>query len=105
MFGLKITQSGMDSQHALTVTAVRCLFCMRLGRDSVELVDGRKRQQTQNVKYFSPSFRKDNFTADVKSQHQEEFEKYSSLGMEEKKRFFDAKKRTQDSMHRYLNAT
>jgi hypothetical protein len=25
--------------------------------------------------------------------------------MEEKKRFFDAKKRTQDSMHRYLNAT
>ncbi|CAK9232473.1 unnamed protein product [Sphagnum troendelagicum] len=25
--------------------------------------------------------------------------------MEENKRFFDAKKRTQDSMHRYLNAT
>jgi len=44
MFGLEITQFGMDSQHASTVTAVRCLFCMRLGRDSVELVDGRKRQ-------------------------------------------------------------
>jgi hypothetical protein len=95
----------MDNQHTLTVTAVCYLFCMRLGRNFVELVDGRKRQRTQNVKYFSPPFRKDNFTAHIKSQHQEEFEKYSSLGMEEKKRFFDAKKRTQDSMHRYLNAT
>jgi hypothetical protein len=43
MFGLEITQSGMDNQHVSTVTAVCCLFCMRLGRDSVELVDGRKR--------------------------------------------------------------
>jgi hypothetical protein len=58
MFGLEITQSGMDSQHASIVTAVRCLFCMRLGRDSIEFVDGRKRQRTQNVKYFSPPFRK-----------------------------------------------
>ncbi|CAK9232475.1 unnamed protein product [Sphagnum troendelagicum] len=67
MFGLEITQSGMDSQHVSTVTAVRCLFCMHLGRDSVELVDGRKHQRTQNVKYFSPPFRKENFTAHVKS--------------------------------------
>jgi hypothetical protein len=67
MFGLDITQSGMDSQHASTVTAVCCLFYMRLGHDSVELVDGCNRQRTQNVKYFSPPFRKDNFTAHVKS--------------------------------------
>jgi hypothetical protein len=26
MFGLEITQSEMDSQHASTVTAVHCLF-------------------------------------------------------------------------------
>ncbi|CAK9869100.1 unnamed protein product [Sphagnum jensenii] len=67
MFRLEIMQSGMDSQHASTMTAIRYLFCMRLGRNSVELVDGRKSQRTQNVKYFSPSFRKDNFTAHVKS--------------------------------------
>ena len=48
IFGLEITQTGADSRvhghKPSVVTAVRCLFCMHLGRDAVELDDGSKRK-------------------------------------------------------------
>jgi hypothetical protein len=90
----------------LVVTFVRCLFCKHLGREALDVDDNsRKRQRTTNVKIFEgPPFRKENFTNHLKSQHMDDFEKYSSLGTEAKK-FFDVKKRMQDSIKRYLNAS
>jgi hypothetical protein len=104
-FGLEITQSLMNSTgNSSVVTSVRCLFCKRLGRKVDD--NSRKRQRTTNVKIFEgPPFRKENFTNHLKSQHADDFEKYSSLGTETKKKFFDVKKRTQDSIKRYLNAS
>ncbi len=108
MFGLEITQSLMSSTgNSSVVTSVRCLFCKRLGREAVDVNDNsRKRQRTTNVKIFEgPPFRKENFTNHLKSQHADDLENYSSLDIEGKKKFFDVKKRTQDSIKRYLNAS
>ncbi|CAK9204871.1 unnamed protein product [Sphagnum troendelagicum] len=93
--------------NSSVVTSVRCLFCKRIGREAVDVDDNsRKRLRTTNVKIFEgPPFRKENFANHFKSQHVDDFEKYSSLSTEGKKKFFDVKKRTQDSIKRYLNAS
>ncbi|KAH9558973.1 hypothetical protein CY35_06G035100 [Sphagnum magellanicum] len=107
-FGLEITQSLMSSTgNSSVVTSVRCLFCKRIGRETVDVDDNsRKRLRTTNVKIFEgPPFRKENFANHLKSQHADDFEKYSSLSTERKKKFFNVNKRTQDSIKRYLNAS
>jgi len=76
------------------VVAVKCLFCMYLGRDNVEkgpLAGGgsRKRARTRTVKYFRAPFRTDNMRAHNESQHSEKWEEYTSLGEDERKVFFD----------------
>ncbi len=38
------------------------------------------------------------------SQHPDDFAEYKALSNQEKKKFFDARKRVQESMHRYLNS-
>ena len=57
-----------------------------------------------NTNYFTAAFCKENFTLLVKLENPADFEKYSSLGLEAKKTFFNVKKHTQDSIHRSLNA-
>jgi hypothetical protein len=93
--------------NSSVVTSVRCLFCKRIGREAVDVDDNsRKRLRTTNVKIFEgPPFHKENFANHLKSQHADDFEKYSSLSTEGKNKFFDVKKRTQDSIKRYLNAS
>jgi len=83
--------------NSSVVTSVRCLFCKRIGREAVDVDDdSRKRLRTTNVKIFEgPPFRKENFANHLKSQHADEG----------KNKFFDVKKRTQDSIKRYLNAS
>jgi len=95
-FGLEITQSTMSG-----VTAVACLFCKRLGRADN---DGRTRKRTTNTKYYEPPFRKENFKRHAEAQHPIEFAEYTALACAQKKTYFDAKKRVQESMHRFLNA-
>jgi len=107
-FGMEITQSLMSSTgNSSVVTSVRCLFCKRIGREAVDVDNNsRKCLRTTNVKIFEgPPFRKENFANHLKSQHADDFEKYSSLSTEGKKKFFDVNKRTQDSIKRYLNAS
>jgi homoserine acetyltransferase len=82
------------------------LFWKRFGR--VNAADdnvSQKRKRTANTKFFTAPFRKENFAQHVRSQHAAQFEEYSALTFEEKKSFFDTKKRVQDSIHRYMNAS
>jgi len=99
-FGLKITQS----KHNSVVTCVVCLFCKRFGRSGATKNDGRERNRTNNTKYWNPSFRKENFVGHLTSQHPDDFAEYKALSNQEKKKFFDARKRVQESMHQYLNS-
>ncbi len=99
-FGLEITQS----EHNSVVTCVVCLFCKQLRRSGATKDDGRERNRTNNTKYWNPSFRKENFASHLTSQHPNDFAEYKALSNQEKKKFFDARKHVQESMHRYLNS-
>jgi hypothetical protein len=99
-FGLEITQS----EHNNVVTCVVCLFCKWLGRSGATEDDGRECNQTSNTKYWNPPFRKENFVGHLTSQHPDDFAEYKALCNQEKKKFFDARKRVRESMHRYLNS-
>jgi hypothetical protein len=99
-FGFEITQS----EHNSVVTCVVCLFCKRVGCFGATKDDGRERNRTSNTKYYNSPFRKENFAGHFTSQHPDDFAEYKVLSNQEKKKFFDAKKRVQESMHRYLNS-
>jgi len=99
-FGFEITQS----EHNSVVTCIVCLFCKRLGRFGATENDGRERNRTNNTKYWNSSFHKENFAGHLTSHHPDDFAEYKALSNQEKKKFFDAKKRVQESMHRYLNS-
>jgi hypothetical protein len=88
-FGLEITQS----EHNSVVTCVVCLFCKRLGRSGATEDDGCERNRTNNTKYWNPPFRKENFVGHLTSQHPDDFAEYKALSNQEKKKFFDARKR------------
>jgi len=85
------------------VTCVVCLFFKRLGRSGITKNDGCKCNRTSNTKYWNPSFR-ENFAGHLTSQHPDDFAEYKALSNQEKKKFFDARKHVQESMHRYLNS-
>jgi hypothetical protein len=105
-FGLEITQSEPKGLLRTVVTGVGCLFCKRFGRvNAADDNESRKRKRTANTKFFTAPFRKENLAVHVRSQHAAHFEEYSALTFEEKKSFFDTKKRVQDSIHRYMNAS
>jgi len=99
-FGLEITQL----EHNSVVICLVCLFCKRLGRSGATKDDGRERNRTSNTKYWNPPFHKENFAGHLTSQHPDDFAEYKALSNQEKKKFFDARKRVQESMHRYLNS-
>ncbi|CAK9863586.1 unnamed protein product [Sphagnum jensenii] len=99
-FGLEITQL----EHNSVVTCIVCLFCKRLGLSGAMEDDGREHNQTSNTKYWNPPFRKENFAGHLTSQHLDDFAEYKALSNQEKKKFFDARKRVQELMHRYLNS-
>ncbi|CAK9220120.1 unnamed protein product [Sphagnum troendelagicum] len=99
-FGLEITQS----EHNSVVTCVVCLFCKRLGRSGATEDNGCECNRTSNTKYSNPPFRKENFASHLTLQHPDDFAEYKAHSNQEKKKFFDARKRVQESMHRYLNS-
>jgi len=86
------------------MTCVVYLFCKWLGRFGATKDDVRERNQTSNTKYWNPLFRKENFANHLTSQHPDDFAEYKVLSNQEKKKFFDSRKRIQESMHRYLNS-
>jgi hypothetical protein len=105
-FGLEITHSEPKGLLRIVVTCVGCLFCKRFWRvNAADDNESRKRKRTANTKFFTAPFRKEKFAQHVRSQLAAQFEEYSALTFEEKKSFFDTKKRVQDSIHRYMNAS
>jgi hypothetical protein len=99
-FGFETAQS----EHNSVVTCVVCLFCKRLGRYCAMEDDGRERNRTSNTKYWNLSFHKENFANHLTLQHFDDFAEYKALSNQEKKKFFDARKHVQESMHPYLNS-
>jgi hypothetical protein len=82
------------------------LFCKRFWCvNAADDNESRKRKRTANTKFFTAPFRIENFAKHVRSQHAAQFEEYSALTFDEKKSFFDTKKRVQGSIHRYMNAS
>jgi len=75
------------------------LFCKRLERSGATEDDGCERNRTSNTKYWNPPFRMDNFASHLTSQHPDDFAEYKAFSNQEKEKFFDAKKRDQESMH------
>jgi hypothetical protein len=75
------------------VTCAVCLFCKRLIRSGATEDDGRERNWTSNTKYWNPPFRKENFAGHLTSQHPDDFVEYKALSNQEKKKFFDVRKR------------
>jgi hypothetical protein len=75
------------------------LFCKRLRRSGTTEDDGCERNQTNNTKYWNLPFRKENFAGHLTSQHLDDFAEYKALNNQEKKKFFNARKRVQESMH------
>lgn len=104
-FGLEITQTEDSGQARSVVTCVGCLFCKIIGRSNAAEDAGRKRQRTNNVKYFNAPFRKENFFTHASMQHSAAFEEYSQLSTARKKTFFGARKRVQNTMHKYMDAS
>lgn len=98
-FGLEITQS-VAKGSSTAVAAVACLFCKRLGRQDAS-ADPRKRKRTDNIKYFGPPYRRENFARHAQTQHAVAFEEYGKLSVDKKETFFHIKKHT-NSMHHYL---
>ncbi|CAM6079954.1 unnamed protein product [Sphagnum tenellum] len=94
-FGFEITQS----EHNSVVTCVVYLFCKLLGHFGATEDDGREFNRTSNTKYWNPLFRKENFANHLTSQHPDDFAEYKTFSNQNKKKFFDARKRVQESMH------
>jgi hypothetical protein len=79
--------SGRDTKSL--VTSVMCRFCACFKR--VEQ-PGAKRQRTENTKYYSTPFRKENYEKHNSNQHPVEWEKYKKVSKEEKMEFFQTMK-------------
>jgi hypothetical protein len=84
-FGLLITSRDTKS----LVTLVMCHFCACFKRIEQP---GAKRQQTENTKYYSTLFHKENYEKHNSSQHPVEWEKYKKASKEEKMEFFETMK-------------
>jgi hypothetical protein len=69
------------------------LCCKWLERSGATEDDGRERNRTNNTKYWIPSFRNENFAGHLTLQHPDDFTEYKALSNQEKKKFFDARKR------------
>jgi hypothetical protein len=73
-FGLKITSRDAGSSQ---VASVICMFCTTFGRD---VNVGAKRKRTDKPKYWQKgSFRTDNYSSHMFSQHTEKWEEYRTL--------------------------
>jgi hypothetical protein len=84
-FGLLITSCDTKS----LVTSVMCHFCVCFKRVKQP---GAKHQQTENTKYYSAPFYKENYEKHNSSQHPVEWEKYKKASKEEKMEFFETMK-------------
>ncbi|CAM6076114.1 unnamed protein product [Sphagnum tenellum] len=84
-FGLLI--SGRDTKSL--VTSVMCRFCACF---KCAEQPGAKRQRTENTKYYSTPFRKENYEKHNSNQHPVEWEKYKKASKEEKMEFFETMK-------------
>jgi hypothetical protein len=62
-----------------------CRFCACFKREEQP---GAKRQRTENTKYYSTPFRKENYEKHNSNQHLVEWEKYKKASKEEKMEFF-----------------
>jgi hypothetical protein len=79
-FGLLI--SGRDTKSL--VTSMMCRFCACFKRAEQP---GAKCQRTENTKYYSTPFRKENYEKHNSNQHLVEWEKYKKASKEEKMDF------------------
>ncbi|KAH8941177.1 hypothetical protein BDL97_14G024200 [Sphagnum fallax] len=84
-FGLLI--SGRDTKSL--VTSMMCRFCACFKRAEQPWA---KRQWTENTKYYSTPFRKENYEKHNSNQHPVEWEKYKKASKEEKMEFFETMK-------------
>ena len=86
-FGLQITGRDAKSQ----VMSVLCRFCTSFKQSEKE---GAKRQCTDNTKYHSAPFCKENYNKHNCTQHSVEWEQYKKASKEEKIHFFNKAKST-----------
>jgi hypothetical protein len=86
-WGVEVTGRCPTTKQAV---AARCKFCVRYGRDSIS-VDGldRKRKRTDKVHTYTAPFTRSKYISHLK-QHNEMFETYVALSIEDKGKFFDA---------------
>lgn len=85
-YGLQI--SGRDRQTNV-VNSVTCLLCVAFGREDDENnAAGRKRKQTQNIKYFTgPNFRPCLYDSHILKCHQKCYQEYKVLSAADKKAY------------------
>ena len=83
-YGLEVASRKPTTKE---VDSVRCKFCIAFGKEGASTA-ARKRKVTDNIKYFTRSFRPDNYKSHLKT-HSEKWAEYQALNDQEKRVFFD----------------
>ena len=90
-------QPGHAVEYAVEVTSrdskgsatACCLFCMHEGRDDVAVGrNGRKRQRTGKIKFFTEPFFLHKYRSHHESQHSESWVSYQQLARADKEQYF-----------------
>jgi hypothetical protein len=98
-YGLKIVERRSNGNE---VIAVQCQFCVFIGRETRE-GPGVKRKRTNNVHMFRLPFRQELYRKHLESMHAQYWIAYKPLSPEQKRAFFDEKKRS--GIHAYIDST